>query len=98
MKVLINHFPKSLQKQACADVLQNSFLRNFPIFTATVLESFFNKATGLQQMCFFVNIANFFDSKSPVASVALLFLIKSNVGWFLLKRVDLVKVRVIETH
>ena len=45
-------------------------------------------------MCFLVNIANFFDSKPPVASVDLLFLIKSNVGWFLLKRVDLVIVRV----
>ena len=36
---------------------------------------------------------SFFDRKSPVASVDLLFLIKSNVGWFLLKRVDLVIVR-----
>ena len=49
----------------------------------------------LQHMCFLVNIAKFFDSKPPVASVDLLFLIKSNVGWFLLKRVDLVIVRVI---
>ena len=48
-------------------------------------------------MCFFVNIAKPFDSKPPVASVDLLFLIKSNVGWFLLKRVDLVVVRVICT-
>ena len=48
-------------------------------------------------MCFLVNIAKFFDSKPPVASVDLLFLIKSNVGWFLLKRVDLVIVRVIYT-
>ena len=32
-KVLINHFLKSLQKQACTDVLQNRFFRNFPIFT-----------------------------------------------------------------
>ena len=97
-KLLINHFPKSLQKQACADVPQNRFFRNFPIFTGTVLESLFNKVTGLlQHMCFLVNIAKFFDSKSPVASVDLLFLIKSNVGWFLLKRVDLVIVRVIYT-
>ena len=46
-------------------------------------------------MCFLVNIANFFDSKSSVASIDLLFLININVGWFLLKRVDLVMVRVI---
>ena len=45
-------------------------------------------------MCFLVNIAKFFHSKPPVASVDLLFLIKSNMGWFLLKRVDLVIVRV----
>ena len=63
-----------------------------------MLESLFNKVAGLlQHMCFLVNIAKFFDSKSPVASVDLLFLIKSNVGWFLLKRVDLVIVRVIYT-
>ena len=48
-------------------------------------------------MCFLVNIAKFLDSKHPVASVNLLFLIKSNGGWFLLKRVDLVIVRVIYT-
>ena len=39
---------------------------------------------------FLVNIAKFFDSEPPVASVNLLFSIKSIVGWFLLKRVDLV--------
>ena len=62
------------------------------------MESLFNQVEGLlQQVCFLVNIAKFFDSKSPVASVDLLFLIKSNVGWFLLKRVDLVKVWVTET-
>ena len=38
---------------------------------------------------------SFFDRNSPVASVDLLF--KSNVGWFLLRRVDLVIVRVIST-
>ena len=48
-------------------------------------------------MCLLVNIAKFFDSKPPMASVDLLFLIKSNVGWFLLQRVDLVIVRVIYT-
>ena len=63
-----------------------------------MLESLFNKVAGLpQHMCFLVNIAKFFDSKSPVASVDLLFLIKSNVGWFLLKMVDLLIVRVIYT-
>ena len=55
---------------------------------------FFNKVAGLlQHMCFLVNIAKFFDSKSPVASVDRLFLI--NVRRFLLKKVDLVIVRVI---
>ena len=48
-------------------------------------------------MCFLVEIAAFFDSKPPVASVDLLFLIKSSVGWFLLKRVDLVIVCFIYT-
>ena len=48
-------------------------------------------------MCFPVNIAKFFDSKPPVASVDLLFLIKSNVVWFQLQRVDLLIVRVIYT-
>ena len=63
-----------------------------------MLESLFNKVAGLlQHMCFLVNIAKFFDSKSPVASVDLLFLIKSNVGWFLLKMVDLLIVHVIYT-
>ena len=45
--------------------------------------------------CFLVNIAKFFDSKSPVASVDPLFLIKSNLRRLLLKRVDFVTVRVI---
>ena len=48
-------------------------------------------------MYFLVNIAKFFNSKSRVASVDLLFLIKSSVGRFLLKRVDLFIVRVIYT-
>ena len=43
------------------------------------------------------SLANFFNSKPPVASVDLLFLIESNVRWFLLKRVDIVIVRVIYT-
>ena len=61
-----------------------------------VLELFFKKVTGLlQHMCFLVNIAKFFDSKSLVAYVDFLFLIKRNVRRFLLKRVDLVIVRVI---
>ena len=42
-----------------------------------------------QHMCFLVNIAKSFDSKPPLASVDLLFLIKSNVGRFLQKKVDL---------
>ena len=48
-------------------------------------------------MCFLVNIAKLYDSKPPVASADLLFLIKSNVGWFLLQTVNLVIVRVIYT-
>ena len=61
-----------------------------------MLESLFNKVADLlQHMCFLVNITEFFDSKSPVASVHRLFIIKRNVRWFLLKRVDLVIVRVI---
>ena len=72
-----------------------------------MLGPLFNKVPGLttcsfiqmrlQNMCFLVNIAKFFYSKPLVASVDLLFLIKSNVGWFLLKRVDLVIVQVIYT-
>ena len=61
-----------------------------------MLESLFNKVADLlQHMCFLVNITEFFDSKSPVASVDRLFIIKRNVRWFLLKRVDLVIVCVI---
>ena len=40
---------------------------------------------------------SFFNRKPPVASVDLLFLTRSNMGWFLLKRVDLVIVCVIYT-
>ena len=72
------------------------FFRNFPIFSGTVLEPLFNKVTGLlQHMYLLVNIVKFFDRKSQVASVDLLLLIKSNMGWFLLKRVDLVIASVI---
>ena len=46
--LLINNFLKSLLKQAYADVLQNRFFRNFPIFAGKyVLESLFNKVVGL---------------------------------------------------
>ena len=48
-------------------------------------------------MCFLVN-CKIFDTKRPVASVDLLFLIKSNMAWFLLKRVNLVIVQVIYSH
>ena len=88
--------PKVSSEAGVPDVLQNCFFRSFPIFTGTTLESLFNKVTSLlQHMCFLVNIAKFFDSKSPVASVDRLFLIKNNVRRFLLKRVDLVILRVI---
>ena len=61
-----------------------------------MLESPFNKVAGLlQHICFLVNISKFRDSKSPLVSIDLLFLIKSNVGWFLLERVDLAITRVI---
>ena len=40
---------------------------------------------------------SFFDRKPLVASVDLLFLTKNNVGWFLLKRVDLVIVPITYT-
>ena len=61
-----------------------------------MLESLFNEVADLlQHMCFLVNIAKFFDSKSPVASVDPLFSIKGNLRRFLLKRVDFVIVRVI---
>ena len=44
-----------------------------------MLDSLFNKVAGLlQHMC--LNIAQFFDSKYPVASVDLLFLIKKQCG------------------
>ena len=46
---------------------------------------------------FLVNIAKCFDWKPLVASVNLLFLTKSNVGWFLLKMVDLLIVCIIYT-
>ena len=92
-----NHFLKSLQKQDYVDVLQSRFFRNFPIFTGNHLcwSLFLMKLQAYFNTCFIVNIAKFFDSKSPVASVDLLFLIKSNVRRFLLKMVDLVIVCVI---
>ena len=99
-KVLINHFLKSLQKQACADVLQNRFFRNFPIFTGnnqcwSLFLHLYSKETSAHVFSF--EYCKIFDSNPPMASVDLLFLIKSNVGWFLLKRVDLVIVHVIYT-
>ena len=55
-----------------------------------MLESLFNKVADLRQHMFSCEhfLAKFFDSKFPVASVYRLFLIKSNVRRFLLKRVD----------
>ena len=72
-------------------------LRNFPIFTGKHLcwGSLFNKGlkdTSTQVFfCDYCEIFTkiFFDRKPPVASVDLLLLNKSNVGWFLLKRVEL---------
>ena len=43
------------------------------------MESLFNKVAGLLQHMY-LNIAKIFDSKSPVASVDLLFLIKKQCG------------------
>ena len=71
-----------------------------------MLESFFNKVAGRKASLYLKEtwtrvflwiLRNFLIVKPPVASVDLLFLIKSNVGWFLLQRVDLVIVRVIYT-
>ena len=67
------------------------------------MKSFLNKVSGLTGDWDFNTgvslwiLRIFYYRKPPVASVNLLFLIKSNVGWFLLKRVDLVIVRVIYT-
>ena len=84
---------------------KNRFFKNFPIKLPGFPNNFrenicvgvsFNKvACLLQHICFLVNIAKVRDSKSPVASIDLLLLIKSKVGWFLLKGGDLVIVRVI---
>ena len=60
-----------------------------------MLESLNKVADLLQRICFLVNIAKILDSKSPVAFVDLLSLIKSNVRQFLLKKVDLVIIRFI---
>ena len=81
--------------------------RNFPIFTRKHLcLSFFLiklqtsqpptlPKTDFNTGVFLWILRNFyeklFDRKPPVASVDLLFLIKSNVALFLLKRVDLVE-------
>ena len=92
-----SHPKVSSEAGVYADVLQNRSSRNFPIFTGKHLcwSLFLIKLMAYFNTCFLVNIAKFFDSKSPVASVDRLFLIKSNVRRFLLKRVDLVIVRVI---
>ena len=72
----------------------------------SVLESLFNKVAGRKISLYLKETSTHvlsceyletFDSKAPVASVDLFFLIKSKVGWFLLKRVDLGIVRVIYT-
>ena len=88
--------PKVSSEAAVRKCSSKLFFRNFPMFSGTALESLFNKVTGLlQHMCFLVSIAKLFDRKFPVASVDLLFIIKSNVGWFLLIKVDLFIVHVI---
>ena len=90
---------KPYKKQRYADVLHNRFFRNFSIFPekhlrwSLFLINFIERR--LQHRCFLLNIAKCFDRKPPVASADLLFIIKSNVRWFLLKRVDLVIVRAI---
>ena len=83
--------------------------RNFPMFTGKhlcwnhflikLLKSYLKEASTQVFSCEFCEIftKTLFDSKPPVAFVDLLFLTKSNVGWFLLKRLDLVIVRVIYT-
>ena len=108
-KFLNNHFLNSFQKQAYAKIFfQNMFfkidvqkLSQYPQKTS-VLESLFNKVSGLTETlaqvfsCEYCKIfTNSFCYRSPpVASVDLLFLIKNDVGWSLLKKfVDLVRVR-----
>ena len=95
-----SHPKVSSEAGVYADVLQNRSSRNFPIFTGKHLcwSLFFNKLYWKRlQHVFSCEYCEIFDSKPPVASADLLYLIKSNVGWFLLKRVDLVTVRVICT-
>ena len=72
-----------------------------------MLESLYNKVAGRKASLylketstrvFFVNTAKRFDSKASSGGICRsLFLIKSNLGWFLLQRVDLVILRVIYT-
>ena len=84
---------------------KTSVFRNFPIFTGKHLcwRHFLIKLSerDLTQVfsCEYCKIfmKSFFDKKPLVAPVDLVFITKSNVGWFLLKRVDLVIVCVINT-
>ena len=98
-------FPKVSSEAAVRRCSSKLVFYKFPkIYRKTsVLESLFNKGAGLTTSTHvflwilrnLLNAAKFF--KPPVASADLLFLIKSNVGCFQLKRVDLVIVRVIYT-
>ena len=91
--VLKTTFQKECPEQSLFKI---GVFRNFPIFTGKLCWSLTTVRLCCVDYCE-IFTKSFFDRKSPVASVDLLFLIKSNVGWFLLKRVDLVIVRVIYT-
>ena len=91
--VLKTTFQKECPEQSLFKI---GVFRNFPIFAGKLCWSLTTVRLCCVDYCE-IFTKSFFDRKSPVASVDLLFLIKSNVGWFLLKRVDLVMVRVIYT-
>ena len=102
--------PKSLQKQPYFKI---GVPRNFPIFTGKYLwwSLFLTKLQFLRPATIFKRdfnagvflwiLRNFYEQlfywTPPVASIDLLFLIKNNVGWFLLKSFeDLVRVRYLQ--
>ena len=68
--VLTNHLLKSFQKQEYADVLQNKFFRNFPVFAGKHLPcelQLYLKETSTH--VFSCEYCKKFYSKPPVASV-----------------------------
>ena len=105
-KVLNNQFLKSSEAAICRCSSKQLFLENSQysqgkICVRVILIKLQAFKRDLRQVfsCEYCKMftKGFFDRKPLVASVNLLFLTKSNVGWFLLKRVDLVIVPVIYT-